>query len=85
MSASSDGLGYWLVASDGGIFRYGNATFYGSLGGAPLPEPAVAMVRAPAGYGYEILTADGGVHPFGDAPQYGDLTTSTAVAIAAWP
>jgi hypothetical protein len=43
------------------------------------------MVRAPAGYGYEILTADGGVHPFGDAPQYGDLTTSTAVAIAAWP
>ena len=27
------GNGYWLVASDGGIFSFGDAHFYGSMGG----------------------------------------------------
>ena len=27
MTATSDGNGYWLVASDGGVFSYGDATF----------------------------------------------------------
>ena len=27
------GRGYWLVAADGGIFSYGDATFHGSMGG----------------------------------------------------
>ncbi len=31
--------GYWLVASDGGIFSYGDAGFHGSAGGRP-PQPA---------------------------------------------
>ena len=33
--------GYWLVASDGGIFSFGNATFYGSEGGTLLNKPIV--------------------------------------------
>jgi hypothetical protein len=32
-AASPDGQGYWEVASDGGIFRFGDAQFYGSEGG----------------------------------------------------
>ena len=32
MAATGDGGGYWLVASDGGIFTYGDAQFYGSTG-----------------------------------------------------
>ena len=32
MAATPDGNGYWLVASDGGIFAYGDAQFYGSTG-----------------------------------------------------
>ena len=39
MAATPDGKGYWLVASDGGIFTFGDAAFYGSTGGAPLNEP----------------------------------------------
>ena len=27
MAATPDGKGYWLVASDGGIFNYGDAAF----------------------------------------------------------
>ena len=33
MAAAPDGEGYWMVASDGGIFSYGDAPFYGSTGG----------------------------------------------------
>ena len=35
----SDGNGYWLVASDGGIFTYGDAEFYGSHR-RPRPRPS---------------------------------------------
>ena len=37
--ATPDGKGYWLVASDGGIFTFGDAHFYGSTG-AVAPEQA---------------------------------------------
>ena len=44
MVATPDGMGYWLVASDGGIFGYGDAVFHGSHGGSPLNQPIVGMV-----------------------------------------
>ena len=43
MAATPDGQGYWLVASDGGIFNYGDAAFYGSTGGTPINKPIVGM------------------------------------------
>jgi hypothetical protein len=46
MAATPDGKGYWLVASDGGIFAFGDARFYGSMGGTHLNRPVVAMVSA---------------------------------------
>jgi len=33
ISLQSNGLGYWLVASDGGVFSFGDAGFHGSTGG----------------------------------------------------
>ena len=38
MAATPDGNGYWLVASDGGIFNYGDAGFYGSTGRHPAEQ-----------------------------------------------
>ena len=49
MAATRDGGGYWLVASDGGIFSYGDATFYGSTGAMHLNAPIVAMAATPVG------------------------------------
>ena len=49
MAATPDGGGYWLVASDGGIFSFGDAKFYGSMGGKPLNKPVVGMAAAPTG------------------------------------
>jgi hypothetical protein len=43
MQATDDGQGYWFVASDGGIFAYGDAPFNGSMGGRPLNKPMVGM------------------------------------------
>jgi hypothetical protein len=41
--ASPGGGGYWLVASDGGIFSFGKARFCGSTGGIPLADPVVGI------------------------------------------
>jgi hypothetical protein len=35
-------VGYFLVASDGGIFNYGDAGFYGSAGNLVLNKPMVS-------------------------------------------
>ncbi len=43
MASTPDGKGYWLVASDGGIFAFGTAGFYGSTGAAVLNKPIVGM------------------------------------------
>ena len=43
MQSTDDGGGYWFVASDGGIFAYGDAPFQGSMGGQPLNKPMVGM------------------------------------------
>jgi hypothetical protein len=43
MAATPDGNGYWLVASDGGIFSFGDARFHGSTGGIHLNQPIVGM------------------------------------------
>jgi hypothetical protein len=69
--ASPAGLGYWLVASDGGIFSYGDATFYGSTGSLKLNQPIVGMAPTPDGKGYWLVAADGGVFSYGDAVFHG--------------
>jgi hypothetical protein len=43
MARTRTGEGYWLVASDGGIFSYGSAGFQGSTGNIKLAQPIVGM------------------------------------------
>ena len=49
MAPTPDGEGYWLVASDGGIFAFGDAGFSGSEGGDALNDPMVAVAALPGG------------------------------------
>ena len=67
------GPSYDLVASDGGIFAFGNAQFYGSMGGHPVNEPIVGMAAVPGGGGYWEVASDGGIFAFGDASFYGSM------------
>ena len=71
MAATPDGGGYWLVASDGGIFSYGDAQFYGSTGSIHLNKPIVGMAPTPDGGGYWLVASDGGIFAYGDAQFYG--------------
>jgi uncharacterized protein YkwD len=67
MTSTPSGNGYWLVARDGGIFAFGDATFHGSTGGLALNSPIAAMARSHSGNGYLLVAADGGIFAFGDA------------------
>lgn len=66
-AAATVSIGYWEVAADGGVFTYGGAPFYGSMGGRPLAAPVVGMAPTADGHGYWEVAADGGVFSFGDA------------------
>ena len=65
--------GYYIVASDGGVFCFGDALFHGSLGGQRLNAPVVGGAVTPTGGGYWLVASDGGVFCFGDARFHGSL------------
>jgi uncharacterized repeat protein (TIGR02543 family) len=65
--------GYWLVGSDGGIFTFGSAQFYGSTGTLHLQRPVVGIVPTADRRGYWLDASDGGVFSFGDTQFYGSI------------
>ena len=67
------GLGYRFVASDGGVFDYGDAGFFGSTGSLTLNAPVVGMADTLSTNGYWLVAADGGIFSFGDAPFLGSM------------
>jgi hypothetical protein len=71
MAGTPDGHGYTLVAADGGVFTYGDASFYGSLGANPPSTPVVDLSPTPDNGGYTLVDAAGQVFSFGDAANYG--------------
>jgi ribosomal protein L24E len=71
MASTPTGAGYWLVASDGGVFAFGDARFFGSTGAIRLNRPVVGMASTPTGNGYWLVASDGGIFAFGDAQFHG--------------
>jgi len=67
------GKGYYIVAKDGGVFCYGDAKFFGSMGGKKLNAPVVNMAVRPQGDGYWLVGSDGGIFAFGAAPFQGSM------------
>jgi hypothetical protein len=65
------GTGYWQTASDGGVFTYGTAGFYGSAGGLTLNQPVVGITPTQDQGGYWLVASDGGIFSYGNAKFYG--------------
>ncbi len=59
------------MATDGGIFSFGDAKFFGSTGNIKLNKPIVGMAATPSGKGYWLVASDGGIFAFGDAKFFG--------------
>ena len=72
-TGGSTSTGYWLAATDGGVFTFGDAAFAGSMGGSKLNAPIVAIAATPTGAGYWLAATDGGVFAFGDAAFLGSM------------
>ena len=71
MNRTPDGKGYWLVAGDGGIFAFGDASFYGSTGSISSTSRSLGWPSTADGDGYWLVAGDGGLFAFGDARFYG--------------
>ena len=83
ITQTQDQGGYWLVAADGGVFSYGDASFHGSTGSLKLNKPVVGMASTPyvpervahrrvrlvSGTGW--WHRDGGIFNYGDAGFFG--------------
>jgi hypothetical protein len=89
MASTSDNHGYWTLGSDGGVFSFGDARYFGSMGGKHLDAPMVAMSAGPTSDGYWLVASDGGVFSFGDAHYFGSMggkrLDAPVVGIAAAP
>ena len=61
------------MASDGGIFAFGDAQYFGSMGGKPLNKPVVGIAPTPDGGGYWEAGSDGGIFTFGEPNFFGSM------------
>jgi hypothetical protein len=65
-----DGDGYWMAATDGGVFAF-DAPYRGSFGSTRLNAPIAGL--AACGDGYYLVASDGGVFDFSSCPFVGSL------------
>ena len=64
--ATPDGFGYWLVGSDGSVYSFGDAQYFGSLPGLGVKaSDIVGLIPFSSGEGYELVSALEQVWKFG--------------------
>jgi len=56
ITATPGGHGYWLVASDGGVFAFGSAPFLGSARSDPVAGPVALTPLTKQACGSVVLT-----------------------------
>lgn len=86
---TSTGRGAWVVDRNGSVYSFGDAAFFGSMGGRRLNQPIVGMAARPDDLGYWLVATDGGIFTFGSAQFFGSTgalrLNSPILAMAATP
>jgi hypothetical protein len=62
--------GFWLLGKDGGVFSFGTAKYFGSIGYLGGARQVVSMAADPDGTGYWFVGPDGGIFAY-KAPFWG--------------
>lgn len=78
----ADSTGYWIAGSDGGVYSFGSAKFWGSLGGQVLAEPVTGIASQGLNGGYWLVGSDGGVFAFHGAHFFGSLPADSITPVA---
>jgi len=73
--------GYWIGAQDGGVFTFGDASYFGSKGSQQLVAPIVGIAAAPDRRGYWLADNAGHVFNFGSAGNFGSMSTPLTAAV----
>lgn len=73
ISSLPDGSGYWVFTDQGRALPFGDAQFFGDMGGVRLKGPILDSVATPSGRGYWMVASDGGIFAFGDAAFSGSM------------
>jgi hypothetical protein len=89
VASSPTGNGFFVTASNGGVWGCGDAVPFGGLTTQRLNAPVTGIAATPDGKGYWLIAGDGGVFSFGDAQFYGSMggarLNAPMVGIAAVP
>jgi plastocyanin len=75
--------GYRVGSSNGGVYTFGAADFFGSKAGSALPSPVVATPATLDNQGYWLVTADGHTYNYGAAANLGNVPIKLASPIVA--
>ena len=73
--------GYRVATSNGSVYTFGAADFFGSKGASPPTSPVVASPATLDNQGYWLVTADGHTYNFGDAANVGNTPVRPASPI----
>jgi hypothetical protein len=68
---TSDGHGYWIISTAGGVAPFGDAKNFGSPSSLAPGTHIVGMAETPAGLGYWEVGTDGGIFSYGNASFFG--------------
>jgi hypothetical protein len=89
IASSPTGSGFFVTASNGGVWGCGDAVPFGGLTTQRLNAPVIGIAASPDGKGYWLIAGDGGVFSFGDAQFYGSMggarLNAPVIGIAATP
>jgi hypothetical protein len=72
ITATPDGGGYWIAASNGTVYSCGDASNFGT-GVSDPAKPISGIVTDTAQWGYWLVGQDGGVFGFGNGGFHGSL------------